>query len=344
MLSKKVGEETELKAESEPVLHESEWKTGVSNSKHKNKHQDTRRKEDSKQRSKKKEKDNKKNRFYRPFRLCSKINETHDTIRYRFSIPNEIHFSEYGIISTSVKFAAIPHEKDRDIMSETDIKKKSKNKVLTRSYTFVNDLLDLSKTNEIEFIIKLYENGSMSNYLKNNLNNEGDIIYISNPKIKINYDFIKNKKHIIMIAGGTGIAPMIQILKQICLDINDTNNNISIESIDLFYSNKTCNDAFLCQNDIQHSADILLTSIRNVKFRWFNLITRENKIESQNNNKYNKYNMFGQRLTKEMLANYIAKPSDDVLILVCGTKPMCKTVCKEYLPSLGYSQNMMYKF
>lgn len=66
-------------------------------------------------------------------------------------------------------------------------------------------------TNELEFHIKTLDGGEVSNYIKNNLK-LGEIIKIKGPYGNA-YLREKHKGPIIAVAGGTGLAPILSIIK-----------------------------------------------------------------------------------------------------------------------------------
>jgi len=75
------------------------------------------------------------------------------------------------------------------------------------SSPFVDDDLAVS--------VKRVENGLMSNWLPDNLK-QGDMIKVMEPMGQFTTEFQKeNKRHLIMFAGGSGITPMMSIIKSL---------------------------------------------------------------------------------------------------------------------------------
>lgn len=82
-------------------------------------------------------------------------------------------------------------------------------KTVQRNYT------PISLNNQkgyFELMIKTYPNGNVSKYM--NEMNLGDLLEVIGPRGR--YRYIANQKpHICMIAGGTGITPMLQVRYQV---------------------------------------------------------------------------------------------------------------------------------
>ena len=104
---------------------------------------------------------------------------------------------------------------------------------VSRSYTPISNNNDLGR---IVLFIKVYPNGAMTRYLENMA--VGQSIDIRGPKGAMQYSH-QYANHICMIAGGTGITPMYQLIRAICEDPQDTTR------ISLLYANNTENDILL---------------------------------------------------------------------------------------------------
>ncbi|EOA85535.1 uncharacterized protein SETTUDRAFT_177772 [Exserohilum turcica Et28A] len=154
-------------------------------------------------------------RIYQPFPLIEKANISHDTVRLVFGLP-----SKNSILGLPTgQHVAIRHEAD--------------GKQITRSYTPTSSNKDLGR---LELTIKIYEGGKLTPWL--NKLNIGDMVEIRGPKGEMKYH--KNLvKELGMIAGGTGITPMLQIIRRICEDPRDNTK------VTLLYANKTEDDILL---------------------------------------------------------------------------------------------------
>lgn len=102
-----------------------------------------------------------------------------------------------------------------------------------RSYTPTSNDSDIGI---LELVIKVYPNGLLTNYLAKL--NVGDEVEFRGPKgaMKYHKDLCK---HIGMIAGGTGITPMYQLIRAICEDPEDHTK------VFLLYANQTVDDILM---------------------------------------------------------------------------------------------------
>lgn len=164
----------------------------------------------------------------------------------------------------------------------------------------------------ITFAIKIYPTGILSNYINNKSIN--DTLSLSSPVNKQLY--VKNKhRDILLIAGGTGITPMLQILSE-----NDDTNFI------LIFCNLTPEDIFLEDMLGLYSRLKVVHCIESVDGRITKeIVEREIKIDG------------------ELLIDYC---------YVCGPKMFMESVCggKEsnevdgILKEIGLKKEMVYKF
>merc|ERR1719334_1818736 len=149
---------------------------------------------------------------YTPFKLIEKVNVTHNTRRFKIAL------------QTPKTVLGLPIGKHFKLRFFDD----TGNEV-SRSYTPVTSDDDIGY---VELVIKIYPMGKMGQYLDHL--NIGDSIDIMGPKGFINYEYPSHItftrprakgtfdfETINMIAGGTGLTPMYQIIQQIIKDKND---------------------------------------------------------------------------------------------------------------------------
>lgn len=86
------------------------------------------------------------------------------------------------------------------------------------------------------FAIKVYPQGTLSTYLQNK--NVGDTVVVSET-IQKRECRLNEFKNVLMIAGGTGVTPMFQLLREHIL------SGINTTDFTLLFLNKTDKDAFL---------------------------------------------------------------------------------------------------
>uniref|UniRef100_A0AAF5DCA3 NADH-cytochrome b5 reductase n=1 Tax=Strongyloides stercoralis TaxID=6248 RepID=A0AAF5DCA3_STRER len=209
---------------------------------------------------------------------------------------------------------------------------------------FYTPVTNLKTPGYIDIIYKIYpedsENlklGAFSRYLASK--DTGDQLVVSGPFGFITYlsnGFfnIKTQKKIVkfselaMIAGGSGITPMYQLIKCILFDNNDKTK------ITLLYSNKKSQDiihrydSYIC-NYIYYFREKLEEFEKEYpdKFHLVNTLTRVSSTEEWNGER--------GRINESMIKKYISPPEKNVFVLICGPKEMCSSV-KEISSNLGY--------
>lgn len=108
---------------------------------------------------------------------------------------------------------------------------------IKRSYSIANMLRD---DNKIEFYIKKYETGVMSDYFFSKAT-ENDLLRLEGPLGTFFYRKKSSIKNIIFLATGTGIAPIKALLEQ----FNQTPEDYIDKKIWLFWGAKYKSDIFL---------------------------------------------------------------------------------------------------
>jgi len=163
-----------------------------------------------------------------------------------------------------------------------------------------------------EVIIKTYEKGNISKHVS--LLKLGQSIRVKGPKG--NFLYTPNLvKHITMIAGGTGIAPMIQVIRA-CL-----RNPSDRSKITLLYANVTAEDILL-KSDLEELQDV--HGLDRLKIYYV-----------LNNPPPNWKGGVGF-VTKEHIREHIPNPdTTDSKLLICGPPPMV-TAMKNNLKELAY--------
>lgn len=122
-----------------------------------------------------------------------------------------------------------------------------------------------------------------------------------------------------LIAGGSGITPMFQLIKGIGED------PLAQTQITLLYANKTEDDILMKRE---------LTALQQKKpYIWRNTLEKTPPG----------WKDFQGFITKDMLHSLFPAPSPETLICMCGPQPMNKMVL-ESLVAMGYTTSNLFKF
>jgi len=129
-------------------------------------------------------------------------------------------------------------------------------------------------------------------------------------------------KDIGMMAGGTGLTPMLQVAQAALRDSGDTC------TLSLLYANKTVDD-ILCREILD---DLAMKSQGRFKVYYTVDFPPPN------------WNGKTGFITQDMIKECLPAPSDDTVVLMCGPPPMVEFACKKNLESLGYDKKAMVNF
>lgn len=258
---------------------------------------------------------------FQKFALSEKIEISHDTKLFRFKLNHP------------QQRLGLPLGQHMYVRADID------GKEVQRAYTPVSSDDDLG---HFDLLIKVYfpnvhpkfpEGGKLSQWM-NNLK-IGDTIDVKGPIGRFeylgngNFRIKKGKdqfsehtvKNIGMIAGGTGITPMRQIMQAILKNPQDRTN------IYLLFANQT-------------EADILLreeldgfTKDPRVKV-WYTLDRPDEATW-----KYSK-----GFVDYDMVLNHMPKAGADSFVLMCGPLPMINFACKPNLEKAGYTAEQLFAF
>ncbi|KAL7137698.1 hypothetical protein ABFS83_10G110500 [Erythranthe nasuta] len=248
------------------------------------------------------------------FKLQDKVQASHNSQLFRFSFDPNV---KLGLDVASCIITRAP----------TGQSAEGKTKYAIRPYTPISDP---DAKGYFDLLIKVYPEGKMSQHFASL--KPGDVVEVKGPIEKLRYS-ANMKKHIGMIAGGTGITPMLQIIDSI-LKNPDDNTQVS-----LLYANVSPDDILL-----KKKLDMLSASNPNLKVFY----TVDNPTKD----------WLGGRgfISKQMVVKGLPVPSDDTLILVCGPPGMMNHISGDkakdrsqgelsgILKELGYTEDMVYKF
>jgi cytochrome-b5 reductase len=177
--------------------------------------------------------------------------------------------------------------------------------------------------------VKWEDGGKMSRYLDSK--KVGDFIDIFGPVGTNEYlgrgTFKKpgstlTASHYGMLAGGTGITPMLQLVYAALRDPEDSTK------FTLIYANKTEED-ILCRDMLEAEAQ---RSNGRFKLHYTLDFPPANWTHKQG------------FITADMLKECFPSPETEPIILMCGPPPMIEFACKKNLDALGYPKNRMVAF
>ena len=249
------------------------------------------------------------------FTVTKREQLSHDVVKVTL-VPPSAEFAQY-LKPTSYFYATLPDQSH------------------ARPYSPVSTMFDKDR---IEMVVRRYPEGKMSGFIFNL--RVGDMMMLKGPLPKMLQYKPNMKKKIGLIGGGTGITPLLQILKAALNppEVKDTTEFV------MLYGNKT-EDDILCK-------DILDQLVKDYCGR----LTAKYVVEKPNNPQT--WQARVGMITKSLIEDYMPKPSPDHLIAICGPPPMVNAISglkdpkdftiqgplAGYLKELGYTSDMVFKF
>jgi len=250
-----------------------------------------------------------------PLKLVEKITLSHDTRLFRFALPSPNHI--LGLpTGQHIHLSAVVN-----------------GQLVVRPYTPTSSDDDLG---HMDLVIKVYfknvhpkfpEGGKLTQYLEEMA--IGDSIDVRGPSGKLIYkgsgefairpdkktppNTVRVKK-VNMIAGGSGITPMLQIVTAV---FKETNSDVKLS---LLFANQT-EDDILCRSDLEK---VLKENPTRFKL-WYTL------DRPPQDWKYS-----SGFVSDTMLKDHFYPAADDTLTLMCGPPPMINFACNPALEKLGY--------
>ncbi|KAJ6665087.1 hypothetical protein lerEdw1_005318 [Lerista edwardsae] len=258
-----------------------------------------------------------------PLRLIEKEEISHDTKKFRFGLPSSEHILGLPVgqhVYLSAKVAG---------------------NLVIRAYTPVSS--DEVK-GYVDLVIKVYyknvhpkfpEGGKMSQHLDSMKIGDtidfrgpnGLLVYKGSGKFSIKPDkksegSIKSVRCLGMIAGGTGITPMLQLIRHITKDPKDSTKCY------LLFANQTEQDILLRQE----LEEVAANNPDQFKL-WYTL------DRPPQGWKYS-----SGFVTADMIQKHLPPPASDCLILMCGPPPMIQFACQPNLEKLGYPTESTFAY
>ncbi|PYH49156.1 cytochrome b5 reductase family protein [Aspergillus saccharolyticus JOP 1030-1] len=234
---------------------------------------------------------------FQHFTLKEKTDISHNVTIYRFALPRPTDILGLPIgqhISLAANIEGQPKE-------------------VVRSYT------PISSDNEagyFDLLVKAYPQGNISKYLTTL--QVGQTMKVRGPKGAMVYT-PNMCRHIGMIAGGTGITPMYQIIKAIIRNRPRNGGNDNTQ-IDLIFANVNPDD-ILMKDELEQLAK------EDDRFRIYYVL----------NNPPEGWTGGVGFVTPDMIKERLPAPASDIKILLCGPPPMVSAM-KKATESLGYTK------
>ncbi|KAK2007631.1 oxidoreductase NAD-binding domain-containing protein [Colletotrichum eremochloae] len=229
---------------------------------------------------------------YHPLPLVEKTLLAPNVYRFVFELP------------TPTTVLGLPIGQHVSIKAEID------GKSVSRSYTPTSNNSDLGR---LELVIRCYPDGLLTGKYLANLQ-PGDEVLFRGPKGAMRYRPNMARK-IGMLAGGTGITPMYQLIRAICEDDRDTTE------VSLIYANRS-------------EADILLRDeLESFARRYPANLKLHYLLDTPPDN----WTYGVGYVTKEMMAERFPAPGDGARVMLCGPPGMV-AAAKKSLADLGFEK------
>lgn len=214
---------------------------------------------------------------WRSFRVTQVDQVTHNVSRIQFALPNASDKIGMPIASCLVARATID------------------GKAVIRPYTPVTSQ---NERGTFDLVVKGYEQGKVSKHIVQL--SPGDTLDMKGPFKK--YPYEANSKRVIgLIAGGSGITPMLQVMREILYNPNDQTQ------VRLLFANIT-------EEDI-----ILRDELDALAYHYPDRLTITYCLDQPPLNGWRGYSGY---ITKDMILETMPAPSPEHLIMVCGPPPM----------------------
>lgn len=266
--------------------------------------------------------------------LGDRVALSHDTVRFRFLLPKTTpilglpvgkHFKIFCSNATGTKEGEWNGREDPEA-GEEEIERKYTPTTSDGEVGYVDLVIKVYKGGLID---RFPDGGKMSQYMDSL--KPGDNITISGPWGMNEYlgrgQFMIGKrslscKKLGMIAGGTGITPMLQVITAILKDPRDSTE------VALLYANQTEND-ILVRDMLE---DLQAKHPKRFKL-WYTLDRPPSNW------------MYSTGfITDTMIAEHLPGPHEETVVLMCGPPPMIKFACQANLDKLGYPKNIQVAF
>lgn len=258
-----------------------------------------------------------------PLKLIERHVISHDTRRFRFALPSPQHV------------LGLP------VGQHVYLSARVNDQLVIRAYTPVS--CDEEK-GYFDLVVKVYfkdvnpkfpEGGKLTQYIENLAIGEsidvrgpsGLLVHLGPGLFSIKPDkkspsFNMGFEKLNMIAGGTGITPMLQLIRQILKNPSDST------CMALLFANQTEADILL-REELEEAASQHPDRLR----LWY---TIDRPTDGW------KYS--SGFVSAEMIATHLYPPADDTFVVMCGPPPMINFACIPNMDKLGYSAKLRFAY
>lgn len=252
---------------------------------------------------------------WRPLKVWSREMLTDNTVALRFVFPTAHASAGLDVASCLVTRAFIGSEKPDGSRA-----------AVIRPYTPSGEAIGY-----LELIVKVYEQGKMSKHIGNL--KVGDSLDFKGPIPKLQYT-ANMTSELGMVAGGSGITPMLQVADRVLSDPEDKTK------VTLIFANVTEKDIIL-----KEKIDTMAASHPD-QFKVFYVLDKPPPGWSGG----------AGYITTDMLKQHLPSPSSDCKIFVCGPPGMMNVISGNkvspkdqgeltgHLSALGYDAGQVFKF
>ncbi|POM61753.1 Nitrate reductase [Phytophthora palmivora] len=252
---------------------------------------------------------------WRAFTLAFKQTVSRDTVKFTFELP-----------SNKLLGLEIPGQ-------HLKVRAKINGHMIERAFTPTSKF---SQPATFDLIVKIYSDGIMSSYLDKlavgqsveMLGPQGVLGYPEAGVVTVGgHPKLTNVCHIVMIAAGTGIAPMLQLIRAIMENNKDTTKITLVD----------------CNHSLAHV--IALTQLEPLANMFIDRVKVHHVLHETSENDAQELGSFrtGKRLDQAMLAELIPKVSPDVAVFHCGP-PAFDEAVSSMLKDIGFKQNQIFMF
>ncbi|TDH73263.1 hypothetical protein CCR75_004086 [Bremia lactucae] len=249
---------------------------------------------------------------WRAFSLVSKQTVCQQTVKFTFKLPG-----------TKVLGLEIPGQ-------HLKLRANINGQIIERAFTPTTNLLQLSS---FDLVVKVYPDGVMSSYL--NTLTVGDSVEMQGPQGTLGYPNagivtvggqakMTKVRHVVMVAAGTGITPMLQLIRAI------VENSTDKAKITLVYCNHSV-EHIIALSQLEPLANMFVDRIKVHHILHEVCETDLGSVKS------------GKRLDATILAKLLPIPAHDVAVFHCGP-PSFDDAIQEMLEIVGYMKDQIFRF